>query len=109
MAFKVLVDDNFHYMDESERHAAGEFATLPEAIAAAQKIVDEYLASAFTIGMTADELIASYAMFGDDPFIVGSEVRSVPFSGREYARQRAVEMCAGDWHAPRPVKGSRSR
>ena len=106
MPFKVLVDDNFHYADESERHAAGEFATLPEAIAAARSIVDEYLASAFTIGMTADELMASYAMFGDDPFIVGSEVSGVPFSGREYARHRAVEMCAGDWHAPRPKRTS---
>ena len=99
MTFKVLVDDNFHYMDESERHAAGEFATLAEAIAAAQSIVDEYLASAFTIGMTSDELMASYAMFGDDPFIVGNEVSGVPFSGREYARQRAVDRVPRD----RPV------
>ena len=101
MTFKVLVDDNYHYMDESERYSAGEFATLDEAVAAARKIVDDYLASAFEIGMTADALIASYAMFGDDPFIVGSEVRGIPFSGREYARARAVEICAGDWHAPR--------
>ena len=106
MTFRVLVDDNFHYADESEPNSAGEFATLPEALVAAQRIVDEYLASAFTIGMTADELVASYAMFGDDPFIVGSEVSGVPFSGREYARQRAVEICAGDWHAPRPKRSS---
>ena len=109
MTFKVLIDDNFHYADESERYAAGEFATLEEAVAAAQKIVDDYLASAFKIGMTSDELMASYAMFGDDPFIVGSEVRGVEFSGREYARQRAIEICAGDWHAPRPGKGSTRR
>ena len=28
MTYKVFVDDNFHYMDESERYALGEYATL---------------------------------------------------------------------------------
>ena len=93
VTFKVLVDDNFHYMDESERYAAGEFATLDEAIAAAQRIVDEYLASAYKPGMTEDELLASYAMFGDDPFIVTAEVSGIPFRARDYARQRVAEMC----------------
>ena len=94
MAFKVLVDDNYHYMDESERYAAGEFATLAEAIAVAQKIVDDYLLSAYHPGMTEDELGASYTMFGDDPFIVSEEVSGVPFSARDYARRRVAEMCA---------------
>jgi hypothetical protein len=94
MTFRVLVDDNYHYMDESERYAAGEFATLAEAIAAAQKIVDEFLVSAFQPGMSEDELGASYAMFGDDPFIVSEEVSGVPFSARDYARKRVAEMCA---------------
>ena len=102
MTFKVLVDDNYHYMDESERYAAGEFATLAEAIAAAQKIVDEYLLSAYQPGMTEDELGASYAMFGDDPFIVSEELRGVPFSARDYARQRVAEMCGNQARRDQP-------
>ena len=35
-----MVDDNYHYMDESERYQHGEFATLDAAIEAARKIVD---------------------------------------------------------------------
>jgi hypothetical protein len=26
--YRVMVDDNFHYMDESERYTLGEFKTL---------------------------------------------------------------------------------
>ena len=86
MTFKVLVDDNFHYMDDSERYVAGEFATLAEALATAQKIVDEYLSSAFRPGIGAQELGESYLMFGEDPFIVSAEATGVAFSAREYAR-----------------------
>lgn len=41
----VYVDDNFHYMDESERYCAGEFDALEEAIAKCKQIVDESLSS----------------------------------------------------------------
>lgn len=30
--YKVMVDDNFHYMDESERYELGIFPTAEEAI-----------------------------------------------------------------------------
>ena len=95
MTYRVMVDDNFHYMDESERYQHGVFATLDAAVAAARKIVDEYLASAYKPGMSEDELIASYCQFGEDPFIVApaGELADVPFSGRDYARRRCAEIC----------------
>jgi hypothetical protein len=93
MTFRVMVDDNYHYMDETERYQHGEFATLDAAIAAARKIVDEYLQSAYTPGMSADALIASYCQFGEDPFISGPEVKGVVFSARDYARVRCPEIC----------------
>ena len=104
MSFKVLVDDNYHHGDESERYSAGEFATLAEAVAVAQKIVDEYLASAYEPGMTADALMTTYVMFGDDPFIVTAEVPGIPFRARDYARQRVTEMCGvqDGWTGKRP-------
>ena len=96
MTYKVFIDDNFHYMDESERYALGEFPTLAAAIEASEKIVDEYLVSAYTPGLTAQELAASYAAFGEDPFIVDTSgpATGVLFSARSYASRRAEALCA---------------
>ncbi len=78
--FTVLIADNFHYMDESENYEHGKFETLDSAIAAAKSIVDEFLASALKPGMTAEELYSQYTLFGDDPYIIGSNEPKVPFS-----------------------------
>ena len=93
MGYRVIVDDNYHYMDESERYLHGEFATLEAAVAAARQIVDDYLESAYKAGMGGDELMASYAMFGEDPFITAPDATGVLFSARDYARQRCNEIC----------------
>ena len=92
MTYTVYVDDNFHYMDESERYKLGEFATAEAAVAAAKKVVDEYLASAYQPGMSAEELSRSYLLFGEDPYIVPRGPGS-DFSARDYARERCRELC----------------
>ena len=92
MSYTVYVDDNFHYADESERYKLGEFATAAAAVAAAKKVVDEYLASAYEPGMTVEELSRSYLLFGDDPYIVPRDTDS-EFSARDYARARCDELC----------------
>ena len=38
MTFRVMVDDNFHYMDEGERYTLGSFPTAEEAIESAHRI-----------------------------------------------------------------------
>jgi hypothetical protein len=98
MAYRLLVDDNYHYMDESERYAVGEFSTLNAAIEAAKKIVDDYLLSAYKKGMTAQELCASYASFGEDPFIMKTPIHEdgILFSARDFARLRCDEICFGN-------------
>ncbi len=94
MTYKVLVDDNFHYMDESERYVLGEFATLDAAIAACRGLVDEYLLSVHEPGMTAEALYTSYTSFGEDPFITTQTPDgTVLFSAWAYAKQRCDEMC----------------
>lgn len=95
VTFVVLVDDNFHYMDESERYKLGEYATVELAVAAAQQVVDEYLDSAVKSGVQPAELMASYVMFGDDPFILatGAVQMRVMFSARDYARERCETLC----------------
>jgi len=90
MAFKVMVDDNFHYQDEDERYTYGEFDTLEAAVDACKKIVDEYLRSAYKPGMTAEELYASYQMFGEDPWVSGAD--GVPFCSWKYAEQRCADI-----------------
>ena len=93
MAFRVVVDDNFHYMDEGERYTLGSFPTAQEAIEAARRIVDDYLVSAHRPGMTAKELFESYTSFGEDPFIVGEGSGRVVFSAWGYAKAQCAKMC----------------
>ena len=90
--FKVVVADNFHYMDSDEHYEHGSYDTLEAAIAAARGIVDACLASAYKPGMTAEQLYQQYVSFGDDPFIRGAEER-VPFSAWTYAKARCDEIC----------------
>jgi hypothetical protein len=106
MIYRVLVDDNYHYMDEAERYTLGEFPALAQAIEAAKRIVDEYLHSAHQPGMTAAALYASYTAFGEDPFIVAIPAtdNQVLFSAWDYARDRCDELCAS---AQLPTEGLR--
>jgi hypothetical protein len=111
MPFKVLVDDNFHHMDESERYELGQFPTFAEALAASRGIVDKYLIAEFKPGMTSQALYASYTAFGGDPFIVpmGSEDEDHEFSAWGYAQCRCDEMCspAAAQPAPSPDEGTK--
>ncbi|MEZ5307178.1 MAG: hypothetical protein R2684_08550 [Pyrinomonadaceae bacterium] len=93
MAFQVVVADNFHYMDESEFYIHGTFETLELAIEAAKKIVDSSLDFAYKPGMTASELYSTYTTFGEDPFVKGGEIGTVPFSAWKYAEIRCSEIC----------------
>jgi hypothetical protein len=94
MAYKVFIDDNFHYQDESERVTHGQFETAEQAIAACQTIVDDFLASAFEPGISAAALYDLYKSFGDDPFIVAADPKAAPaaFSAWDYARERCAAI-----------------
>ena len=65
--FKVIVYDNFHYMDESERYELGTFDSSEDALHVAKTIVDEYLASVFEPGMSSTDLFESYTNFWGGP------------------------------------------
>jgi hypothetical protein len=90
-----MVADNFHYGDKDETYTLGNFDDLDAAISAAMGIVDEYLESAFTPGMTADALYDSYTSFGEDPYIISAELDGKRFSAWQYAKQRSAAICAG--------------
>ena len=93
MPYVVLVDDNFHYMDEDERYRHGKFSDAGVAIEHCRQIVDEYLESALKPGMSADELWDSYKSFGEDPFIQSLGVAPVRFSAWDYAHGRCADLC----------------
>ena len=104
MGYKVFVDDNFHYMDEEERTCLGEFETFADALAACQRIVDQFLEHTYKPGMKADELYQAYVNFGEDPFIVGGDVR---FSAWDYAKERSDRIAEeGQPGIERPETGS---
>jgi hypothetical protein len=55
MRYTLLCDDNFHFMDETERIILGQFDSAEAAIAAARHVVDRDLSEAYKPGMTADK------------------------------------------------------
>ena len=87
------MDDNYHHMDSSYRCRDGEFATAEEAFARCRQIVDEYLDDAEKIEgrESATKLWESYKMFGEDPYIVATDVTPASFSAWSYASKRCEE------------------
>ena len=95
--YKVMLDDNFHAMDEDKRHEHGVYETVEEAIEACRRIVDESLKEMLKPGISADALYELYTHFGDDPFIVvvdGADDH-VKFSAWSYAEARSRAVCEG--------------
>jgi hypothetical protein len=88
--YRVLINDNAHYMDESERADHGVFANADEAVAACKEIVDDELKTMWKSGTTAKELYRLYVAFGPDPFIVplNPSDPDVRFSAWTYAKGR---------------------
>lgn len=90
--YTVMVDDNFHYMDEGERYEHGTFETADEALAACRGLVERSLEEQYKPGMTSAQLFEAYIFFGEDPFII--TVGGAAFSARDHARERVEAMCA---------------
>ena len=87
--FKVKVDDNYNYMDESARYDAGTYDSLEEAIEKCKEITIESLKYVYEEGIDAATLKAQWSLFGEDPFVFGGEGR-VPFSARAFI---SSELC----------------
>jgi hypothetical protein len=92
MPFDVYIDDNFHYMDASERVHLGAFETYEEALAEAKRIVETSVRESWGKGLSAEEIYRRYQMFGDDPFIIPGR----GFSAWRYAREFAERLASGN-------------
>lgn len=53
--FHLRVNDNFHYMAESEAYDYGQYNTYEEALIAAKAIVDEFFEFNWRGGITSDQ------------------------------------------------------
>ncbi len=90
MPYQVFVDDNFAFMDESERYLVGVYPTAEEAIKNCKRIVDASLDEMLNEGISAIKLYDRYTSFGEDPWIKGEtrNERKAEFSAWDCAKQR---------------------
>ena len=95
LPYKIMIDDNFKYMDEDARTEHGTVATADEALDICRALVDMSLLERYEDGQTAEELYERYTDFGKDPFVVALDgAPKVTFSAWTYARRRAEELTA---------------
>ena len=94
--YKVIINDNAHYMDENERVNHGVFASADMAIAACKEIVDGELNTMRQPGTTAKELYRLYIAFGPDLFVVPLNPKDpeVNFSAWTYAKRQCKNLAS---------------
>lgn len=81
-------------MDKDEAYNHGEYPTYEKACSAAQEIVRGFLQPNRSEGITPDELLAQYALYGDDPVILPNEPgENKKFSASEYAEAIVKTIC----------------
>ena len=75
----------------------GEYATLEDALAAAKRTIDEFLAREFEDGMLPSVLFTRYQSAGEVPFIFRDDddktVNVPDFNHFQYALARCSEIC----------------
>jgi len=99
-SYRVLINDNGHFMDESEIDDHGVFYSADEAVAECKKIVDHDLDWMSRPGVTAAELYELYVCWGPDPFVVplNPDDPSVTFSAWTYAKERCQHLVSANQH-----------
>jgi hypothetical protein len=81
---------------EAQVRRIGEYASLPEAIAVAQKAVEAFLTRAYKPGMDFKSLFAVYREQGEHPFIFRDDDKTfnVPgFNHVQCAMEKAKAIC----------------
>jgi len=91
--YKVYVDENSHYKDESERNLKGDYDDCDTAVNVCKQIVDDFLTKAYSEAKSEDQLWREYTNWGEDPFIVVTEgENNCRFSAWDYAKERIREI-----------------
>ena len=98
MKYQVCTDDNFHYMDETERIDGNSYDTYEEAVENARRIVDRSLRWERLQSYDPndpDKLYDRYQDFGNDPF-VRPDGPDHHFSAWDYAKERCKTIVTED-------------
>ncbi len=97
MPYFVEAYSPFNPVGQQLQHL-GEFEGQPEAIAAAKRLIDDFLQQECKSGMSAEALFGHYQTFGQVPCVLRSDGKTIGntgFAALEYARTRSAELCAG--------------
>ncbi len=85
-----------HLEPQPQVRRIGEYETVAEAMAVAQKAIEEFLRGNFKRGMNAKKLFSLYQEEGEHTFIFQDEGNTLNVAGFDhaaYARTRAAEIC----------------
>ncbi len=91
-SYEVWASDPFHLTGAPEKYRVGRFASCADAVAACERLVDDFLASRYREGMTREEMLAEYYSEGTEPYIVSLDP-GCSFSARRHAEARAASLC----------------
>ena len=87
-----------HDQPEPEVRRVGEYETVTEAMAVAQKAIEQFLRKEFKRGMSAKKLFALYEERGEHMFIFQDEAGTFNVPGFDHldrAMTLAAEICSG--------------
>ncbi len=94
MKYRLVVYDNFHYMDDDEPYEKGEYETYELALADAKLMIESFLEFNWKNGMTPDQLIDVFNDFGEEPTIIPrNNDNGEIFSARKYVKEIAESIC----------------
>ena len=90
--FSLKVFDNFQY---GESYLHGKYGSYEEALRAAEMIVEEFIESNHKPGMSAAELAASFALYGEEAVVLDVTTNRMDnrFSARKYAALYSQRYC----------------
>lgn len=91
--YAVWAHHSFHLSGEAEKYLVGRFDSCDEALEACRRLVEEFLESSYQEEMSPETLMEEYEASGPDPYIEPRREECV-FRAREWARERAAEVCA---------------
>lgn len=104
--YRVYVDDNFHFMDEDERHEVGTFESLEEAVSKCQNIVNRFFIEHDNTESKPEDLYNAYVSFGEDPFIIGpTHIRFVSWNYAKALSSMLVGTSAAAYPAVAEIFG----
>jgi hypothetical protein len=90
----VVVDDNYHYMDEDERYVVGIYEDCESAVAQCKEMVDEHILKSFNGHETEKAIWDDYMSFGEDPWIISFGSEKCSFSAWNYAKEKIKQLLA---------------